>query len=291
MRSIVLAAALFAHVGLASAWGPEGHGLTGAIAELHLTAAAKAEVERLLKLENHSRLDEVSSWADAVRGARPDTAPGHYVDIPLKLNAYNEKRDCHYDENNNRVKELTCVVVMLPQWVAVLADKSRPDAERLEALKWVVHFAGDIHQPLHAEDNKDRGGNDVHVTYFGSSTKLHAIWDGGVIEKNYGWKLGPNFSFDHDAVRAKAAELDGLIAASALKTWMSQGSATNLKQQAKEWANWSHHLSKTAYKKLPAKPRPRGWESAYQTYAWPVIQVQLSAAGIRLAGILNNALK
>src|SRR5690242_20031599 len=66
----------FASFHTAVAWGPEGHGLTATIAEPHLTPAAKAEVERLLKLENHSRLDEVSSWADAVRGARPDTAPG-----------------------------------------------------------------------------------------------------------------------------------------------------------------------------------------------------------------------
>jgi len=273
------------------AWGPEGHGMIAAIAEASLAPAARVEVQRLLKLESQTRLDEISSWADAVRDARPETAPWHYVDIPLKSKSYRQSRDCHYDKDNNRVQELTCVVVILPKWVATLADKTKPDPERLEALKWIVHFAGDVHQPLHAEDNKDRGGNAVHVTYFGEEKNLHSIWDGEVIEHRYGWKLGPNFSFDHDAIRKAAAAIDKKIAAHSRKTWLAQGASANLGAEVKGWANWSHGLAAPAYANLPASPRPPGWEKGYQAYAWPVVKVQLSAAGVRLAGILNQALK
>jgi hypothetical protein len=287
--AVCLLALVDARIGFA--WGPQGHGLVAAIAEAHLEQHPKAEALRLLSAEKVTHLDEISSWADAVRAERPDTAPGHFVDIPLKAKHYSKNRDCHYDKDNNRVADLTCIVVMLPQWVAVLADTTKSDPERLEALKWVVHFAGDIHQPLHNENNSDRGGNDVHVIYYAKSTELHAIWDGGVIEHHYGWTLGPNFSFDHPAVRTAAHAIDNGISKAARTTWLAQGASTNLKTETPQWANWSHQLALPAYNNLPAEPRPHGWENAYQTYAWPVIKTQISAAGIRLAGILNAALK
>ena len=63
----------------------------------------------------------------------------------------------------------------------MLADPQAPYREQLEALKYVVHFIGDVHQPLHAANNNDRGGNDVAVTFLGQRTNLHAVWDGGII--------------------------------------------------------------------------------------------------------------
>lgn len=291
VASIVVGLLAVVDARIGFAWGPEGHGLVAAIAEAHLEQHPKVEVLRLLGAEKLTHLDEISSWADAVRDARPETGPGHFVDIPLKAKQYSRKRDCHYDKDDHRVADLTCIVVMLPQWVAVLADKTKSDPERLEALKWVVHFAGDIHQPLHAENNNDRGGNKVHLTYYGKNTELHAVWDGGVIEHHYGWTLGPNFSFDHQAVRKAAHGLDNGISKSARTTWLTQGASTNLKSETPQWANWSHHLALAAYDNLPAAPQKQGWENAYQRYAWPVIKTQISAAGIRLAGILNAALK
>jgi len=291
VASVLVGLLALATARIGCAWGPEGHGLVAAIAEAHLEQGPKAEALRFLSAENVKHLDEISSWADAVRAERPDTAPGHFVDIPLKAKHYSKKRDCHYDKDNNRVPEATCIVVMMPQWVAVLADKTKSDQERLEALKWVVHFAGDIHQPLHNENNDDKGGNNVHVTYYGKSTELHAVWDGGVIEHHYGWTLGPNFSFDHQAVRSAAQAIDHQISKSARTTWLAQGASAGLETETPQWANWSHHLALAAYGNLPAAPQPDGWENAYQKYAWPVIKTQIGAAGIRLAAILNAALK
>lgn len=274
----------------AYAWGPEGHAIVADIAEAHLTNAAEAEVVRLLAVEGSHHLDDISSWADDYRESHPETGPGHFVDIPLSAKGYVEKRDCHYDKDGQKVADLTCVVYELPFYTKMLADHGQPDSARLEALKWVVHFTGDIHQPLHAEDNnKDKGGNDVHLTYYGEKTNLHAVWDGGVIEHQFSWKLGPNYSFDHQAVKAEAGKIDSAITQSQRAAWAPPGLVSGIGADAVAWANATHALAPLAYKKLPANKGPP-WEDAYQAYAWQVIQKQLSIAGVRLAEILNEAL-
>src|SRR4051794_33270928 len=186
--------------GQADAWGPEGHAIVADIAEAHLTPAAAAQVTRLLALEDRQHLDHVASWADGIRASHRETAPWHFVDIPLDAVNYDPARDC---AGGN------CVVSKISQFTAVLANGSAVDADRLNALKWVVHFVGDIHQPLHAEDHDDRGGNDVRLTYFSKSTNLHSIWDGGIIEQATGLRVGPSFSIDYAAVSAVARTLDG----------------------------------------------------------------------------------
>jgi hypothetical protein len=160
--------------GHALAWGPEGHAIVAEIAEARLTDAARAQVAQLLTQENHQHLDEVASWADDYRVSHPETGGWHYVDIPLSTAAYDANRDC---AGGN------CVVVQIQSFAATLGNKNAAPADRLVALKFVVHFVGDIHQPLHAEDDDDKGGNDVHITYFGKSTNLHSVWDGRIIEQ------------------------------------------------------------------------------------------------------------
>lgn len=274
----------------ANALGPEGHAIVADIAATHLKPSAKAEIARLLQLEGHSNLDQISSWPDEIRKQFPATASGHFVDIPLKSMGYMEDRDCHYDQNGKHVDDLTCVVVKLPSFVKILSDKTQTDANRLEALKWVVHLVGDIHQPLHTEDNNhDLGGNLVKLTYNGVETNLHSVWDGGIIEMNYGWKLGPNFTFDHSAVSAAADVLDSQITDTDRDTWAPAGLIEKLEVLIPSWANKTHSLAQTAYAKLP-QTRDDGWDKTYQSYAWPVMQNQLSIAGVRLTQILNEAL-
>ena len=276
----------------ALAWGPEGHAIVADIAEAHLDAHARTEVEHLLALDADGpkqHLDQVSSWPDAIRSQRPETGVYHYVDIPLDAAGYDEARDCHDGKDGHRVAEATCVVAKLPYYVHVLGDAKRSDAERLEALKWVVHLTGDLHQPLHDEDHHDKGGNGVALTYNGVATNLHAMWDLGIIEKHYGWQLGWNYSFDHDAVRAKAAELDGQVTDDERRTWAPADVDARIGSEVVDWADEAHALAQTVYAKLPAD-KPPGWDDAYQDYAWPVIQGQLQKAGVRLGAILNQAL-
>jgi hypothetical protein len=266
----------------ARAWGPEGHAIVAEIAEARLTDAARAQVVQLLSQEGHQHLDEVSSWADDYRQTHRETAPWHFVDIPLSASGYDPSRDCAGD---------ACVVAQIQHFAAVLADKTAAPGDRLMALKFVVHFVGDIHQPLHDEDNGDKGGNNIHLTYFGKSTNLHAVWDGGVIEQALGVKLGPDFAPNLTATQQEATVLNGNVSPTQAASWAPSGLTSQLDSATVQWANDSHALAKTAYQDLPAAPRPHGWEQTYQGETWPIIQDQFTRAGVRLAELLNEELQ
>jgi hypothetical protein len=263
------------------AWGPEGHAIVADIAQQHLTPAASAEVTALLKQDGLSRLDEISSWADAHRKELPQTGSWHYVDIPLHAKDYVAARDC---------QQGNCVVSRLDHFAQVLADKSAAPPARLEALKWVVHLAGDIHQPLHAEDNDDKGGNTVQVQFFGRGTNLHSVWDGRIIRKALDLKSGPNYTFDHAIVQSDAMTLDREITEAQRNAWAPSTSLSSLGRDVIGWADESHLLAqKVAYTDL-AKPSGEAWSQRYQAKAWPVVKTRLEQAGVRLAAILNEAL-
>lgn len=266
---------------LAMAWGPEGHAIVADIAQAHLDPAAAAQVESLLKLEGLDRLDQISSWADAHRKEMPGSGGWHYVDIPLRAPAYDAARDCAQGK---------CVVDKLEQSTRVLADRSAAPAARLEALKWVVHLVGDIHQPLHAVDNDDKGGNTVQVQFFGIGTNLHSVWDGRVIEHALNLKLGPNYSIDHAAVQTDAMQMDATITPAQRAEWAPRGSLATLDGRVVAWANESHQIARNVAYTDIAKPSGAAWSQRYQAKAWPVIQTRLKQGGVRLAEVLDEAL-
>lgn len=293
-RRIAIVTAALWQPAWALAYGPEGHAMVADMAEHHLTEAAGAEVRRLLSLEGHLRLDEVSSWPDAIRTLQPATGPAHYVDIPLAATAYDAARDCHDDGKGGHPPELACLAAKLPYYVGVLAQprSASTDAARLEALKWVVHLVGDAHQPLHAEDNGDIGGNNVKLTYFGANVNLHLIWDTAIIEHNYAWKAvgPPDYDFDHRTAAWAADRLDERITPAQRSAWASSSAAAgDVAGQVLGWVMESHALAADAYAR--SANRPLGWEPAYQDYAWPVISDELKKASVRLALLLNGALR
>jgi S1/P1 Nuclease len=179
----------------AFAWGYSGHRIIAEIAEQFLESEATRQVRDLLAIENVTTLAEVSTWADQIRVQRPETRPWHYVNIPVHAlegepGGYDAARDCPGG---------ACIIPKIGQFERVLADQEAPSRQRLEALKYLVHFIGDVHQPLHASDNHDRGGNDVPVTFMGRQTNLHAVWDTGIIEpavkgeeRSYAMRLAHN---------------------------------------------------------------------------------------------------
>src|ERR1700731_3171785 len=158
----ILALLLLLVLGLparALAWGSEGHRIAAEIAEQYLEPAAARQVRELLAIENATTLAQVSTWADEIRPQRRDTARRHFVDIPVHPPpgtpaAYDAVRDCPRGD---------CVVAAIERFAAVLRDRSAAPRRRLEALKFVVHFVADVHQPLHSADDGDRGGNMVRV--------------------------------------------------------------------------------------------------------------------------------
>jgi hypothetical protein len=259
---VLLTAAIFACPSEVFAWGSEGHRIVAEIAEQYLTSDTARQVRELLAIENATTLADVANWSDQIRGQRRETAPWHFVDIPLCASAYNRNRDCPDGE---------CVVAKIEQFVAELRDPSSPPQERLEALKFVVHFVGDLHQPLHASDNGDRGGNAIHVVFLGHRTNLHAVWDTGI--------LAPAVKGDE---RTYAMRLVHEITQPIIAAW-SRGSVV-------DWTNESHAIAvRSIYGDLPhaAGPLPASYEQA----ALPIVNGQLERAGLRVAATLNAALR
>jgi hypothetical protein len=267
------------------AWGVIGHAIVADIAEHHLTPAALDEVHRLLKEEGLEHLDQVGSWPDTIRKERPEANPWHYVAIPLTENAYLPERDC---------KNGDCAIEAIKRFTAILSDKSQPLAARREALKFLVHFVGDLHQPLHGADNAgDHEGNDVRVTYFGDTgtaqypLDLHWVWDTKILERHLNVREQAAIEPNLEAKRAAAIAANDIDSANGVA-----GEAGDPAQ----WAIESHDYAQavvypgvaTPGAEPPAKPVALG--SAYQKRAWPVVKLRLYRAGLRLADLLNKAL-
>ncbi len=161
----------------AQAWTAFGHRLVALLAYDELSPAAKLQVDDLLALEPGADIGSIASWADDVRRTPgyEDTGPLHYVNFPHRSCSYEPARDC---EGGG------CAIGALERYSAVLADRSQPRETRLEALKFVVHFAGDIHQPMHAGNRDDRGGNRFQVNVKGKGSNLHAVWDHDVLRSS-----------------------------------------------------------------------------------------------------------
>ncbi|MCF7223361.1 S1/P1 nuclease [Marilutibacter chinensis] len=184
LRTVLVAAVLAATLVLpvpAHAWGPLGHRLVAELAWDGMTPQARAEARRLLAGEAEPSLAGIANWADELRAHDPDlgrrSARWHYVNIAPEDGAGN---GCRYDPARDCPRG-DCVVAAIDAQLAILADHGRPRAARLQALKFVVHFVGDVHQPLHAGRADDRGGNTHQINVDGRGSNLHALWDSGLL--------------------------------------------------------------------------------------------------------------
>lgn len=237
-------------------WGRVGHRAIGLVAAERLTPAARRTADRLL---GGATLAEVSTWADSIRPERPQTSSWHYVNIPVIDSVYRPDRHCPRQ----------CVISAYQAQVAILGDRHRPDAERGEALRWVVHLLQDLHMPLHVGDRGDRGGNDLQLTFAGRRTNLHSLWDSGMIEA-----LGHDAPSLAEAIRADLGRHRDLGP-------MSRGDVIS-------WAMESHRLSRDlVYHALPASLEV---DMSYLDVVRPALRLQLLRASVRLAAVLNQAL-
>jgi S1/P1 Nuclease len=252
------------------AWGPEGHEIVGDIARSHLTERARHGISALL---GNDDLAAVSVWADDIKAEHPETAGWHFVDIPVRSLGFSEQRDCYRpDERHPSRKEdhHNCVVDRISLFAHVLADKKAPRPDRIEALKFVVHFVGDIHQPLHAI-GEARGGNEIHVVEFGQTQcgkyvcNLHFAWDVGLIE--------------HTG-RREADYVNNL------ERWITR---QRLQQKAggtpEIWANESFILAKQVWLSDGGTI-----DEAYYRNNIGTLDQRLVLAGLRLGRLLNEAL-
>lgn len=247
----------------ARAWGPDGHRIVGAVAQAMLSAEAQAEVDALLADEAEPSLAGVANWADTVRSeeAWRFTGPWHYLNVPDLGCDYQPPRDCP-DGN--------CVIGAINAQLRVLADHSLPRQKRIEALKFVVHFVGDVHQPMHAGLRADRGGNDFQISYQGEGWNLHSVWDSLILR----------------APLADAGAWQGLSQRLAGTAMVLSRNTLPPHSGAREWALGSCKLigSESLY------PKRHKISDRYLKKHQPLAEKRLHMAGIRLAMLLNTTL-
>ena len=257
--ALVAVLALTFVVRLGFAWGHEGHEVIALIAQHYMTDTTKAKARELL---DGASIEAVSNWAGDYRHERPETAPWHYVNAPPSALGIDLARDC---------PQGACVVVKTEQFIAVLRDSRATPAARAEALKFVVHFVGDLHQPLHDADDNDRGGKERQVIFDGHPDNLHGVWDTGLLQH-----AGRN-------AQELAKGLEQIITARDRAGW-DRGAI-------EDWANEGHLLATSvAYAGLKSEI-PAPITTPYEERAQMVVGIQLQKAGVRLAWVLNDALK
>ena len=271
MKKLTAVLALLAFVPVQlSAWGPKGHAIVADIAAAHLTPTAKSNLQLLL---GNDSLASIASWADDVRKQRDESYDWHFVDIPKDASGFSEERDCFRPQDNHKgalTDHHNCVVDRIEMFQKVLGDETASRTERLEALKWIVHFVGDLHQPLHAIDEA-RGGNDIKVVVFGTDKcgnypcNLHWTWDALLLEHT-------GYS-EEEYVR----RLEQLIAE---KDLTAQAGGTPA-----QWANESHLQARHI-----VEGKPVTIDEQYYRDNIGLVDQKLALAGLRLATVLNNTL-
>lgn len=283
------------------AWGQAGHQIISYIAEQRLSPETRARVSKLL-LDGQFTLAQISTCPDSLRAAervplKPEeqyclqiapipkgSAPWHYIDIPVSKPQ--KTLDSYCPEGN-------CVSTKLAYFRDVLRN-STDDAKRREALMYVVHFMGDIHQPLHCAERKcDQGGNLEHVDVYLKSAerpdrRLHGVWDVDLVDRLME-------AAQTAASQALAAMLAKQIDPKDADSWRN----TSIETIA--WQSWALAKSR-AYHTIPeidfCDPDSKNEQHAatdlsggYEREADRVIRVQLMKAGVRLADLLEQNLR
>jgi hypothetical protein len=309
---------LFAIVGLAPSargWGCTGHQVVAVIAEEHLSPHARDMVAQILaagpidpalrRFCGANTLDafaDSSTWADDQRSIQPDTAGWHFIDIPRGVAKGDIAPYCP--------PSTSCITRAIDDQMAILRNINASAQARADALRYIIHFFGDLHQPLHATSNNDLGGNCVPVSFFGAAPQernvtkesyapnLHGIWDTDILERFAGGQTPQQFA-DEMSVKFKGQ----------IPAWLRE------RVDVVSWAWESHQLAEdSVYGALPRKvaiETPVEVKACsddqhistrmlnlheqvgadYQAAAEGVIQEQLTKAGIRLAAALNAVWK
>lgn len=293
-------------------WGCEGHHAVAIIAERHMNAHALEMANKLLQSEpidpaltrycSTRGLDlmvDSSTWADDLRSSRPESSAWHYIDIPRDAPRRAVAESCPASTG--------CVTSAVERQIGLLRSSGTDARSRADALRFLIHFVGDLHQPLHCVTNNDMGGNCVPVDFFGRAPmernqqfesytpNLHSIWDFAIIQRMKGMETEEQWAVSLD--QQYSSQVSG---------WEKEGI------NVENWAWESHELADSVvYPELPVaipaeKPAPikscaddnhvstrmlKLREHVSQQYVnavAPTINQQIAKAGVRLAMVLNQ---
>ena len=280
IRLLAALAALLTLSSPASAWWEYGHETVARIAFDAARPETRSQLRKLMAkgalLETPdcpvTTIEKVSYWADCIKplGDRFSYAsPWHYQNVDI----------CKDFDLKSACKDGNCVSAQIERTARLLADRSVPQRERLMALAFLVHFVGDLHNPMHAGDRGDRGGNEVKANYglVGGRTNLHSIWDGYLAERAISTPPGgPQALLASVPASERAA-----MAAGTVEDWSRE-----------QWES----SRKFAYASLIGDPcglKPEGrptLEEADVRALIPELRRGVTAGGLRLARLLDEAL-
>ncbi|HEY0799879.1 MAG TPA: S1/P1 nuclease [Steroidobacteraceae bacterium] len=268
----------------AVAWGDLGHRVTALVAYRHMTPKARLALDAMLASDRDTLTPpdfaSRTTWADKYRDTHRETATWHFVDI--EIDHPDLKGACFgfpalgETQLASQGPAQDCVVNKIDEFAAELKNPATPPAERLLALKFLIHFIGDLHQPLHAADHSDRGGNCIGLAPpIGGAANLHAYWDVAVIDV-----MGTS-------AEQIADRLDSTLTVEQIKDWTAG--------TPRSWAIESFELGRRDVYALPARPTCQAGGSIalsdeYQAQARTDAAPQLLKAAVRMANLLNEAL-
>jgi hypothetical protein len=261
----------------AMAWGAMGHRTVGAVAMANVKPVTAARIRELLRHQREldtpecrmGTIEDAATWPDCIKGERwrfAYTSSWHYHDQPV-CGDFDLKANC---------RDGNCATTQIARNARLLADRKLAPVLRLEALSFLVHFVGDIHQPLHIGENEDMGGNAVKADYgIAPGRNLHSIWDGVLAERAI--TSAPNL------VRLYSADEKARLATGTVEDW-----------ERESWQVSRDFLYPLAFGgKLPCdvkEPQKVVWSNEAIEQAIPVIDERIERAGLRLAKMLDAAL-
>ena len=233
-------------------WGPTGHRATGEIAEKHLKRSVKKKIDKLLKGQS---LAFVSTFADQIKSDRAYDKyyTWHYVNMPF---------DKTYEESEKNPRG--DIITGINKCVSVLKDPNSSDEDKAFFLKMLVHFIGDLHQPLHIGRAEDKGGNDIQVRWFNQGTNLHRVWDENMIEE---WNMS-YIELAENAEQLSKAQISAIQSGSVL-----------------DWMRDTRKLTQPVYESVEVGEKLR-YRYSYDHF--PTVMKQLQKGGLRLAKLLND---
>ncbi|BAT98969.1 hypothetical protein LR48_Vigan06g131700 [Vigna angularis] len=263
----------------AEGWGKEGHAIVCKIAQARLDTAAAEAVSKLLPKSAENDLASLCSWPDDVRRAIPWSSALHFADTPDSVCSYDHTRDCVDPRTGLQNR---CVVAAIYNYTNQLlgyGSNIESNYNLTEALLFLSHFFGDIHQPLHCGFVSDQGGNAINVLWYNATQKLHRVWDDNIIETEFE-KFDQDFDDLVDAIQRNITR----VWANEVQDWehCSNGDISCPAIYASESAE---DACKWAYKDAPEGAL---LDDEYFFSRFPIVNLRLAQGGVRLAAALNR---
>ena len=249
--------ALISYIPLnAMAWGLLGHRVVGEIAQSYLSKKASREIKKIL---GHESLAMASNWADFIK-SEPSynyLSNWHYINLPAGLSSEQIQSSLQKDTATN-------VYTKIRFLSTELKNNSLDQDKKVMYLRLLIHFVGDLHQPMHTGRFEDLGGNRVQLTWFGQTSNLHRVWDSDLIESQ-------ELSYTEYARSLNFIDRSRLF--------QLQNEDVNT------WVEDSYRVSEKIYANVKSGDK-LSYRYIYDNLA--VADQALLKGGVHLAGLLNN---